>query len=135
MPEVDNANPYTQEYLNNLSTITRSLLYKANIISMDKYAKEVKQLREATFLGPPVFSPAIIKKEIMQPELDMTGQKRFNFPWCTGYSPVRCHKGLYILIHKYPDNFHPNRLIHIFLFDIKSNSRNKKTDKNNNTNI
>ena len=67
--EVDNISPHTHDYLSQISAITRALLDKASPISMDKYVKELKQLREDTSLAPSVVTPAMIKIEMIEPEL------------------------------------------------------------------
>ena len=67
---------------------------------MENYIKEVKRIREETSLVPSEVTPAMIKMEVMDPELVDTGRKNFNLPWFTGYSPTRYCLGLDLLIQK-----------------------------------
>ena len=85
--EIPDLDPYTRIYLNQISTITRSLPDQDQPISLEKYIKEVRRLREATFSGPSYFNPAMVKSEALDPELAEICWQIFNFPWCTGYSP------------------------------------------------
>ena len=66
----------------------------------------------------------MVKTEVLDPELAEIGWQRFNFPRCTGYSPKRYHRGLDLLIQKYPNNFRPQRLLPILIFDIEANMHN-----------
>ena len=67
----------------------------------------------------------MVKTESLDLELVEIGWRRFNLPWCTGYSTKHYQRGLGILIHKDPNNFRPHILHPILIFDIKSNMHNK----------
>ena len=67
----------------------------------------------------------MVKTEALDPELSEIGWRRFNFPWCTGYSPKRYKNGIYLIIHKDPNDCGPHRLHPILLFDVESNIHNK----------
>ena len=76
-------------------------------------------------MGPSDVTPSMFKTKVLDPELPEIGWRRFNFPWCTGYSPKCYRRGLDLLIHKYNNNFRPHRLRPILLFDIEANMHNK----------
>ena len=80
---------YTKRYLQEIAALTRSLPDKYQPISLEEHTKEVNWIREGKSLGPYDFTPAMVKTEILDPELAEMGWKRFNFPRCTGYSPKR----------------------------------------------
>ena len=67
----------------------------------------------------------MVKTEALDPELSEIGWRRFNFPWCTGYSPKRYKKRIGLIIHKDPNDCGPHRLRLILMFDIESNMHNK----------
>ena len=56
----------------------------------------------------------------MDPELAEIGRQQFHFPWCTGYSQKRYLQVLHIIINKYPNDYFPQRLLLILLFEIES---------------
>ena len=53
------------------------------------------------------------------------GISLLSLPWCTGYSTNIYHRELYLIIHKYPDDFRTHRLIPTFIFYIKENLHHK----------
>ena len=61
----------------------------------------------------------MIKTEIMDPDLAEIVWSKFNFPWCTGYSPSSYRKLLDLMIHKDKNDFRPQHLYHILLFYIE----------------
>ena len=67
----------------------------------------------------------MVNTEVLDPEPAEIGWRRFNLPWYTGYSPKRCRKGLYLIIHKDTNYFRPHRLRAILLFDLEANTHNK----------
>ena len=71
----------------------------------------------------------MVKTEALNPGIAGLGRRRFNFPWCTGYSPNIYRKGIYLLIHKDPNDFRPHRILPIILFDIEANTHNKSLGK------
>ena len=52
-----------------------------------------------------------------------------NLPLCTGYSSKKYHRGIDLLIHKYPNEFIPHRLRPILLFDSEANIHNNNLGK------
>ena len=67
----------------------------------------------------------MVKTEVLDPELAKSGWHRFNFPWCTGYSPKRYQIGLDNIFHKDPNDCRLQRRWPILLFDIEANMHNK----------
>ena len=80
--------------------ITGSLPDKAEPLSLDQYIIEVNRVLETTSSILSDITTEMLKTEAMGPELTEIGRRRFNFPWCTGYSPNIYRKGLDLLIHK-----------------------------------
>ena len=74
-------------------------------------------------------TPTMVKMGFMYPELREIGWRRFNIPWCKGYSLNRYRRVLNLLIYKYPNDFRPHRLITILLLDTESNLHNINTGK------
>eukprot|EP00957_Ditylum_brightwellii_P096743 7368025-Ditylum_brightwellii.AAC.1 len=71
----------------------------------------------------------MVKTEATDPLLARVNWQASNFPWCSGYSPIRFRHGLDLLIHKRLnsnciDSLRPN-----FLFDIEANMHNKRLGK------
>ena len=91
-PEGDIVNAHTKNLLGDIKSSTEDLTYKVHPISMEKYVKEVKRLREATFSGPSIVIPAIVKTETLDPELKEMGWRRFNFPGELVISPKYIYK-------------------------------------------
>ena len=71
----------------------------------------------------------MVKTEAMDPELRGIGWCRFNFTKCTDYYPKRYYIGTDLLIHKYPNDFGPHRLIPIILSDIEADLHHKHLGK------
>ena len=67
----------------------------------------------------------MIKTEALDPELAEIFCQRFNLPWCMGYFPKRYQRGLYLLIHKYPNDYRPHIIRPIILLEIETNMHNK----------
>ena len=67
----------------------------------------------------------MVKIEALDLELAEIECRRFNFPWCTRYSPKRYKKVIDFLIHKYPNDFRPHSLRPILLFEVEVNMKNK----------
>ena len=116
---------YTKRYLQELSAITSSLPDQAQPVSMKEYTKEVGRLREGTSSRPSDATPAMVRTEVLDPELAVIGWRILNFPWCPGYSPKCYQRRFNLLIHKDPNDFRPNRLRPILIFGIKANMHNK----------
>ena len=71
----------------------------------------------------------MVKALVLETELREIGWHRFNSLWFTGYPPKRCRRWIFLLIHKYPNDFRPHRLRPILLIDIESNIHNKHLKK------
>ena len=113
-------------YLHHLSYITHYLLDQPQPIPTEVYLKKVECLREATSSDPSDLTPAMVKTKALDSELAEIGRQRFNFPWCTEYSPKQHHQGLYILIHRDPNDCRPHRLCTTLIFRIKANMHNNQ---------
>ena len=108
----------TNNFLQELVSITGSLSEKYEPLSLEQYVAEVNRLRETTSSSPSDITPAMIKTDSLDPELAEIGWRRLNFPWFTVYSPKRYRKGLDLIIHKYPNDCRLRSLRPILLFDI-----------------
>ena len=108
-----------------MASITGSILNKAEPISFGQYITEFDRLQEKTSSGHSDTTPEMVKIEALYPELSEIGWRRFNFPWCTGYSHKQYKKGLDLIIHKYPNDCGPHRPYPILLFGIEANMHNK----------
>ena len=74
-------------------------------------------------------TPTIVKTEVIEHELREIIWRRFNFPWCTGYSPKRYRRLIDHLIHKDPNYFRPHRLRSALIFIIEANVHNNNLVK------
>lgn len=124
-PTVEGIDDHTQAYLDQLKSVSGLLPEPASPVPFPHYVTAVNRLREGTSSGPSDTTPAMVRTELDDMELAEIGWHRFNFPWCTGYSPDRFRRGLDLLLHKDPNDFRPHRLRPILLFDIEANLHNK----------
>ena len=106
-------------------SINGSLPDKYEPLSLHQYITEVNRLQKTTSSGPSGITPEMVKTQVLDPELAEIVWRRFNFPWCTGYSPKINRKGIDLLIHKYPNDCLPQGLHPILMFDIEAIIHNK----------
>ena len=69
--EVDDTsgNAHTGKFLKYLKAVTGALPEKAYPISLEDYTKEVQSIRSSTYSGPSLVIPAMVKTEVLYPEL------------------------------------------------------------------
>ena len=120
---------HNRTFINYLKSVTRALPDPATPITLEDYITEVNCLIESKSSGPSIVTPAMVKTEALDQEPREISWRRFNFPWCNRYSPNRYQRGLDLLIHKDPEDFCPNQLRPILLFDIEVNLNNKYLGK------
>ena len=120
---------HNRTFINYLKSVTRALPDPATPITLEDYITEVNCLIESKSSGPSIVTPAMVKTEALDQEPREISWRRFNFPWCTRYSPNRYQRGLDLLIHKDPEDFRPHRIRPIIMFYIEANLHNKHLGK------
>ena len=71
----------------------------------------------------------MIKTDIMESYPAEIVWRGFNFPWCTGFSTSHYRKGLDLFIHREPNEFQPQHLLPILLFNIEANLKNNHLER------
>ena len=120
---------HTITFFKHLKSFTGAFQDPATPTTLEDYITDINHLIESTSSGPSIENPTMVKTEALDLELIDIRWRRFNSPWCTGYFPNRQRIGLDLLIHKDPEDFCPNQLRPILLFDIEVNLNNKYLGK------
>ena len=94
----------TNNSLQKLASITGSLPDKAKPTSFEQYITKVNRLPEITSYVPSGVTSAMAKTDALDPELVQICRRRFNSPYCTGYSTEKYRKGLELIINKDPND-------------------------------
>ena len=74
---------HTREFLKHLKLVTGTLLYKAPLSDYKIKLRRSKASESHLHQGPPYPPSTMEKMEVLDPELRVSGWRRFNFPWCT----------------------------------------------------
>ena len=74
--DITNLDICTKRYLQELAALTRLLPDKYQPISLEEYIKKVNRLKERTSSGPSDATLAMVKTEVLDPELTKIGWRR-----------------------------------------------------------
>ena len=120
----------TQENPSNTSNLSLDPSRKKPHPSAQKTTSRKSAASENLLLQPPpLVTPTIVKTEVIEHELREIIWRRFNFPWCIGYSPKIYCIVLDLIIHKDSNDFRPHHLRPILFFNIEANLHNNHIGK------